>query len=215
MEVSVVTRDYIKKLRSFAAKFVKRGETIFSAILIVLGAYAAIMHYLVTNILLNSILYLMGFWPAAISFYIIMKFPPTSKRRISKITLFWPAVISLISYFVPFFTICWAKYTFYPPEDNYDELFFLGRLIPASLALSFFLTGLVAKLGKIRSELYFMLSGLFGVFTGMVDTLGIVSFGPPPQPWGLFSSLFAGLILGSLILIAALIFNMTARLSRA
>ena len=210
-----MTRDYIKKLRAFAThlctRIVRRLEIIVLLGMIVLGAYLAITYYIVTRSLLDAILYLMGFWPAGLSFYAIVKFPPSPRRRESKIAILWPALISFISYFVSFFAICKVKYTFHPPEDFYEEVFFLGRIIPSSLALSFFLAGLTAKLGKERSESYFMLSGLFGVITGMLDTAAILSVGPPPQPRGWFSSVFVGLILGSLILIVILVINMRAR----
>lgn len=207
-----MTREYIKKLCKFAAKLVGHGEIILSVSLSVLGAYLAIIYYVMTRNLLEAILYPMGFWPAALSFYAIVKFPPSPKRK-SKTAVFWPALISFISYFVSFFVICKVKYTFYPPKDVYDEIFFLGHVIPASLALSFFLAGLKAKLGKVRSELYFIVSGFFGVITGVLDTLGLMVFGPLPQPWGLFPSIFMGLILGSLILIVSLVINMGMQLS--
>lgn len=206
-----VTCGYIKKLRAFSAYLVKRlGITVLFG-LTVLGAFLAITHYVFTRSLVDALLYLMGFWPAGLSFYAILKFPPSSRKRKTKTAVLWPAFISFISYFVSFFAICNLKYAFRPPESFFEEVLFLGRVIPSSLALSFFMAGIVAKLDKARSELYFCVSGFFGVITGVLDTAAVALVLPPPSPLGLSSSILVGLILGSLTLIIVLVINMLTR----
>lgn len=195
---------YFKKLRAYLAGHLGK---LVSLCVIALGSSLAIFYYVRTHSLITAIQYLIGFWPAGLSFYVILKAPSSSRRAKSKIAILRPAIVGFVSYVVSFFAIWRVRYTYQPPVDLYDEVFFIVRIILSSLALSFFLAGLVAKLGKVRSELYFIVSGLLGVLTGVIDTTGILGFDPPPPPLEWFVSMFIGLILGSLIVLITLTAN--------
>jgi hypothetical protein len=134
-----MTRKYFKKIRSF---FVCHLGILFSLFLIALGSVFAFVFYFYIHDPITSIQYLVGCWPAGLSFYIMQKVPHSSKRAKSKITSLRPAFVGLLSYVVTFFVIWKTRYIYQPPVDLYDEVFFVGRLIPSSLALSFFLQGL-------------------------------------------------------------------------
>lgn len=158
------------------------------------------------SLIIEAILFLLGFCPSIISMYVLFKFTGAYAAKGVE-QGYWlrvkPAIVTGILYPLVFFIINVTKYSFSPPGNLYEELSFFLKLVLTSLSFSFFIGGLTAKLLKSKSEVYFAVSSLFGVSLACVETAAVLAVEPPPKPLlGFFGTSLIASMLGLMFFIA-------------
>ena len=199
----------MRKLQKHISKYAKKSEVLMLLPFVLIALVA--VSYLQEGLIMEAILVLLGFYPGVLAFYAIFKYsrittPKTVKPR------YWlrPVIVTGTLYPLAFYVINTAKYNFFPPKDLYGELLFFIKLVVTSLSFSFFMGGLTAKLSRLKSELYFLVSGTLSVFLAGIDTVALAAVGPLPGPLGFSTTAQIALLLGAILFTFLIVYGAIA-----